>query len=231
MLANTVTSSKRGWLWRVNPLLKIGLSIVAVSIAFALQDLAAAGLLVGVLLGLVLTVGMSWRVWLGGAIALLLFTALTWLLRDWPSAILNTLRLLAIMLPGPIFSLTTSPADLTRALQAVKLPSFLVLSLMLVWRFLPVVQQEAQRIIEANQLRGVDLRRRPGQWFPGLFVPLIFRIVSYADEVTIGLETRSYDPNVRRTMGQPLQWRGLDTGVSLSSIAVFWAVGYLQWSQ
>jgi len=176
-------------------------------------------------------VGMSWRVWLGGAIALLLFTALTWLLRDWPSAILNTLRLLAILLPGPIFSLTTSPADLTRALQAVKLPSFLVLSLMLVWRFLPVVQQEAQRIIEANQLRGVDLSRRPGQWFSGLFVPLIFRIVSYADEVTVGLETRSYDPNARRTLGQPLQWRGLDTGVTLLSIAVFWAVGYLQWSQ
>jgi len=231
MLANAVTSSKRGWLWRVNPLLKIGLSIVAVSIAFALQDLAAAGLLVVVLLVLLLSVGMSWRVWLGGAIALLLFTALTWLLRDWPSAILNTLRLLAILLPGPIFSLTTSPADLTRALQAVKLPSFLVLSLMLVWRFLPVVQQEAQRIIEANQLRGVDLSRRPGQWFSGLFVPLIFRIVSYADEVTVGLETRSYDPNARRTLGQPLQWRGLDTGVTLLSIAVFWAVGYLQWSQ
>jgi len=231
MLANAVNSSNRGWLGRVNPLLKIGLSIVTVSIAFALQDLAAAGLLVGVLLVLLLSVGMSWRVWLGGAIALILFTALTWLLRDWPSAVLNTLRLLAILLPGPIFSLTTSPADLTRALQAVKLPSFLVLSLMLVWRFLPVVQQEAQRIIEANQLRGVDLSRRPGQWFSGLFVPLIFRIVSYADEVTIGLETRSYDPNARRTLGQPLRWRGLDTGVALSSIAVFWAVGYLQWSQ
>ncbi|MEM9505859.1 MAG: energy-coupling factor transporter transmembrane component T, partial [Cyanobacteria bacterium P01_E01_bin.43] len=212
MLANAVNSSKRGWLWRVNPLLKIALSLVAVSVAFALQDLAAAGLLVGVLLVLMLSVGMSWRVWLGGAIALLLFTGLTWLLRDWPSAILNSLRLLAILLPGPIFSLTTSPAELTRALQAVKLPSFLVLSLTLVWRFLPVVQQEAQRIMEANQLRGVDLSRRPGQWFPGLFVPLIFRIVSYADDVTVGLETRSYDPSARRSMGQPLRWRRWDTG-------------------
>ncbi|MEM6839521.1 MAG: energy-coupling factor transporter transmembrane component T [Cyanobacteria bacterium P01_C01_bin.120] len=230
MLANAVNSSKRGWLWRVNPLLKIALSLVAVSVAFALQDLAAAGLLVGVLLVLMLSVGMSWRVWLGGAIALLLFTGLTWLLRDWPSAILNSLRLLAILLPGPIFSLTTSPAELTRALQAVKLPSFLVLSLTLVWRFLPVVQQEAQRIMEANQLRGVDLSRRPGQWFPGLFVPLIFRIVSYADDVTVGLETRSYDPSARRSMGQPLRWRRWDTGVAIAAIAVLGAVGYLQWN-
>ena len=229
MLANAVNSSKRGWLWRVNPLLKIALSIVAVSMAFALQDLAAAGLLVGVLLVLLLTVGLSWRMWLGGAIALLVFTALTWLLRDWPSAILNSLRLLAILLPGPIFSLTTSPAELTRALQAIKLPSFLVLSLTLVWRFLPVVQQEAQRIIEANQLRGVALSRRPGQWFPGLFVPLIFRIVSYADEVTVGLETRSYDPSARRSVGQPLRWRRGDTAVAIAAIAVLGTVGYLQW--
>ncbi|WP_031291488.1 energy-coupling factor transporter transmembrane component T family protein [Leptolyngbya sp. Heron Island J] len=226
MLANRV-----GWLWRVNPLLKIVLSIVAVSIAFALQNLAAAGLLVGVLLILLTMVKMSWRIWLGGAIALLLFTALTWLLRDWPSAILNTLRLLAILLPGPIFSLTTSPAELTRALQAVKLPSFLILSLTLVWRFLPVVQQEAQRIIEANQLRGIDLSRRPGQWFPGLFVPLIFRIVSYADEVTVGLETRSYDPSARRSLGQPLRWRRLDTAVAIAATAIVGTVGYLQWSQ
>ncbi|MEM9979086.1 MAG: energy-coupling factor transporter transmembrane component T, partial [Cyanobacteria bacterium P01_D01_bin.2] len=133
--------------------------------------------------------------------------------------------------PGPIFSLTTSPAELTRALQAAKMPSFLVLSLTLVWRFLPVVQQEAQRIIEANQLRGVDLRRRPGQWFPGLFVPLIFRIVSYADEVTVGLETRSYDPSARRSLGQPLRWRRLDTGVAIAATAIVGAVGYLQWRQ
>ena len=231
MLANPVNTSKRGWLWRVNPLLKIVLSMVAVSTAFALQDLAATGLLVAGLLVLLLTAGMSWRVWLGGAIALFLFTALTWLLRDWPAASLNSLRLLAILLPGPIFSLTTSPADLTRALQAAKLPSFLVLSLMLVWRFLPVVQREAQRIIEANQLRGVDLSRRPGQWFPGLFVPLIFRIVSYADEVTVGLETRSYDPSARRSLGQPLRWRRLDTAVAIAAAAIFGAVGYLQWSQ
>ena len=230
MLADRV-GLQRGWLWRVNPLLKIVLSIVAVSIAFALQNLAAAALLVGVMLIVLAMVKMSWRIWLGGAIALLLFTALTWLLRDWPSAILNTLRLLAILLPGPIFSLTTSPAELTRALQAVKLPSFLILSLTLVWRFLPVVQQEAQRIIEANQLRGIDLSRRPGQWFPGLFVPLIFRIVSYADEVTVGLETRSYDPSARRSVGQPLRWRRLDTAVAISAATTVGAVGYLQWSQ
>ncbi|MEM9908447.1 MAG: energy-coupling factor transporter transmembrane component T [Cyanobacteria bacterium P01_D01_bin.44] len=231
MWVGTAKSAKRSWLWRVNPLLKIVLSIVAVSVAFALQNLAALSLCVGVLLGLLVLVGMPWRAWLGGAIALLLFTALTWLLRDGLAAILNTLRLLAILLPGPIFSFTTSPADLTRALQAVKLPAFLVLSLMLVWRFLPVVQQEAQRIIEANQLRGIDLSRRPRQWFPGLFMPLVFRIVSYADEVTVGLETRSYDPNAHRSVGQPLQWRGLDTGVAIAAVAVFWTIGYLQWSQ
>jgi len=127
-----------------------------------------------------------------------------------------------------VFALTTSPTDLVRALQAIKLPSFLVLSLMLVWRFLPVIQQESQRILEANQLRGVELSRQPHRWFSGLFVPLVFRIVSYADEVTIGLETRGYDPSLPRTISKPLTWQSRDTVFTTASWLIFGIVAHLE---
>jgi len=165
---------------------------------------------------------------IAGTIALLLFVAIGMLLlNNVQAALLYGLRLVAILLPTPLLALTTPPADLVRALQAAKLPSFLILSLMLTWRFLPIIQQEAQRILEANQLRGVDISRQPQHWFAGLFVPLIFRIVSYADDVTIGLETRGYDPDSTRSMSQPLVWRIRDTLFVFGSVLVLVWVGYL----
>ena len=221
---------QRSFLARVNPLLKIVVCIVVVSIAFSLRNLPAVGLLAGVLLVLLfMSIRLKLKTLLIAAIALLLFTAFaTWVLGNLQSAILNSLRLLAILLPTPLLAATTPPGDLVRALQAAKLPSFLVLSLMLTWRFLPILQQEAQRILEANQLRGVNLSRQPQQWFPGLFVPLIFRIVSYADEVTVGLETRGYDPDAPRSMSQPLTWKTRDTSFALSSAFVLAIVCYLE---
>jgi energy-coupling factor transport system permease protein len=208
----------------VNPLAKIVVSVVMVGVAFSLRNLVAAGLLSASLM-LLFFIAVPpakrlhyFRSFMVGAIALLLFTGIAaLLLQNLNFALLNSLRLVAILLPTPLLAITTPPADLTRALQAAKLPTFLVLGLMLTWRFLPLMQQESQRIMEANQLRGVDLRRQPSQWFPGLFVPLIFRMVSYADEVSIGLETRGYDPDAPRSMSQPIVWRTTDTLFVISS--------------
>lgn len=208
----------RGFLTRVNPLAKIIASLVITGIAFSLKSVVAMSVLVAVLVGVLLlcitrdNIRQIGRGLLVGTIAIFLFVAIGMLLlNNAQSALLYGLRLVAILLPTPLLALTTPPADLVRALQTAKLQSFLILSLMLTWRFLPLIQQEAQRILEANQLRGVDLSRQPQQWFSGLFVPLIFRIVSYADEVTIGLETRGYDPNAPRSLSQPLRWRFHDT--------------------
>ncbi len=221
---------ERRFLQRINPLLKMVLCLTCMSLALVLQQIGATILLVGILLVLLL---VSARVRLKhvgcAAIALFAFVAVSTWLRDWHTSILSALRLIAILLPGPLLASTTSPTDLVRAFQAIRLPNFLVLSLMLIWRFLPIVQQEAQRILEANQLRGVDLSRQPGQWFPGLFLPLIFRIVTYADEVAVGLETRGYDPAAPRSTSQPLTWQVEDTVFSLGAVAALVAVGYLEW--
>ncbi|MBE9010093.1 energy-coupling factor transporter transmembrane protein EcfT [Pseudanabaenaceae cyanobacterium LEGE 13415] len=218
------------FLFRINPLLKIGISLAIVTIALSLKTLDAIAFLVIILLILFLT---SIRIQLKSTIMVLLgliaFVAFgTWTLNNWQLALFYALRLLALLLPAPVFAFTTSPTDLVRALQAIKLPSFLVLSLMLTWRFLPVIQQEAQRILEANQLRGVDLSRQPHRWFSGLFVPLVFRIVSYADEVTIGLETRGYDPNAPRTISQPLTWQAQDTVFTIASLLIFGIIAHLE---
>lgn len=231
MLITKSVVHRESFLVRINPLLKIAFTAIAVSIGFALRDLLAASLLVGFLLiFLLLSVRINFKTLVLAILGLMLFTTLAaWTLGDFRAAIINSLRLLAIILPTPLLSATTLPADLIKALQAIRLPAFLVLGIMLTWRFLPIIYQEAQRIIEANQLRGVDLPRQPQRWFNNLFIPLIFRIVTYADDVTIGLETRGYNPYSLRTQAQPLRWRPEDTIFTVVATLLLIIVGWVQW--
>ncbi|MGA7936736.1 MAG: energy-coupling factor transporter transmembrane component T [Kovacikia sp.] len=215
---------------QVNPLLKIILCLFLISIGLILHRIEAIALLTGILLLLLLVSGpINWKVLVYALISLALFMAFSTWLRDFDTSLLSALRLIAILLPAPLLASTTSPSDLVRALQAVRLPNFIVLSLMLIWRFLPLIQQEVQRIIESNWLRGVDLARQPTHWFSGLFMPLIFRIVAYADDVTVGLETRGYDPAAPRSNSHPLRWRKHDTLFAVGTGAILVGVGYIEW--
>jgi energy-coupling factor transport system permease protein len=218
------------FLSQINPLLKIVLCLTIISVALLLHDIWAIALLVVPLLVLLpFSVRINLKMVGYIALSLVAFLAISAGLRDFHTALLSALRLIAMLLPAPLLASTTSPSDLVRAFQAIRLPNFIVLSLILTWRFLPLIQQEAQRIIEANWLRGVNVARQPTQWFSGLFLPLIFRIVTYADEVTVGLETRGYDPAAPRSNSQPLRWYLKDTIVTVSAALLLVVVGYLEW--
>ncbi len=222
--------SQSSILQQINPLLKVIVCLSITIMALPLHQLNAIGLLVSILLVLALvTIRLSLKVLGYSAVVLVLAIAISALLRDQSIALLSILRLMAISLPAPMLASTTAPSDLVRALQAVRLPGFLVLSIMLIWRFMPLMQQEVQRIVEANQLRGVNLARQPQQWFPGLFLPLIFRMVAYADEVTIGLETRGYNPIAPRSNSHPLKWKFADTLFTVGAVVLLGTVGYIEW--
>ncbi|MFQ4144141.1 energy-coupling factor transporter transmembrane component T [Chlorogloeopsis sp. ULAP02] len=221
---------KHNFLTQINPLLKIIVCITILIVALLLHDIKAISVLVITLLTLLLvSVRINLKIFAYVAIALLTFMTISTWLRDFHTSVISSLRLIAILLPTPLLASTTSPSDLVRAIQAARLPNFIVLSLMLIWRFLPVIQQEAQRIIEANWLRGVNVARQPRQWFSGLLMPLIFRIVAYADDVTVGLETRGYDPQAPRSNSQPLRWQPKDTIFAVSAAAIVIVMGYLEW--
>lgn len=218
-------------LTRINPLIKLGACFSLITLTLFLDQLASLGWLTTVLLGLLLwqvRVPCLWGLRVGLAL-LVLWSLSAWLLGSSTEALHSLFRLLAILLPAPILAGTTVPMAMLRSLQTVKLPGYLSLSLMLIWRFLPLMQREAQRILEANRLRGVRLSRRPGQWFSGLLVPLIFQTVTYADEVTIGLQTRGYDPTSPRSQVQPLRWTRSDTGFCLGLGLLVSTLIVLEW--
>ena len=210
----------------------MGLSLGFIGLALFLKSIPAMAALVGGLLLLLSQLRVRPLLLLYGGLTLALFILFSaWLLGDWSRAAFSALRLLAILLPAPVLALTTPPTDLIRALQAARLPSFLTLSLMLIWRFFPLMQQEVQRIWEANQLRGINLSRRPEKLFAGLMTPLVFQMVAYADEVTIGLQTRGYSPTAPRSNSKPSRWRMADSFFCIGALLWLSLIGYLEWGR
>jgi len=218
------------WLTPINPFLKMGLCVVIIGLALVLKQIVAMLVLVSGLLLLLTQIKVRPAVLLYALVSLTIFTLFSaWFLEDWLIAVFNALRLLAaFVLPAPVLALTTPPADLIRALQVARLPSFLTLSLMLIWRFFPLILQEIQRIWEANQLRGINLGRQPGKWFSGLIVPLVFQMVTYADEVTIGLQTRGYSPTAPRSNSKPIRWQLRDNLFCLGALLWLSLIVYLE---
>ena len=113
-------------------------------------------------------------------------------------------QLSLFILFSSILTLTTSPLDLLRALEKFGQPlvraripvADLCLAMLLCIRFLPILGQEAERIMEAQRARGVDLNS--GTWrnrlekFHGVFLPLLYNVMGRAEELATAMAVRGY---------------------------------------
>jgi energy-coupling factor transport system permease protein len=88
-------------------------------------------------------------------------------------------------------------------------------------RFLPILGQEAERIVEAQKARGIDLNS--GTWrnrlekFHGIFLPLLYNVLGRAEELTTAMAVRGYGQTVEK---QTLKHMRLSTVDYLSLVLV-----------
>ncbi len=143
-------------------------------------------------------------------------------------------QLALFILFSSILTLTTSPMELLRALEKfgsplkrVRIPvADLCLAMLLCIRFLPILGQEAERIIEAQAARGIDLKS--GTWrnrlekFHGIFLPLLYNVLGRAEELATAMAVRGYGQAVEK---QTLKSMRMSRGDRLSLVAiVFWCI-------
>jgi energy-coupling factor transport system permease protein len=113
-------------------------------------------------------------------------------------------QLCLFILFSSIFTLTTSPLEVLHALQRMGSPlarvgvpvADLTLAMLLCIRFLPVLDQEARRIVEAQRARGIDTGS--GTWrnrlqnFHAIFLPLLYNVFWRAEELATAMTIRGY---------------------------------------
>ena len=127
-------------------------------------------------------------------------------------------RLVYLIVGSSILTLTTTPSDLTDGLEkglgwlkAFRVPvSEIAMMMSIALTFIPVLLEETDRIIKAQQARGADfdsgnIIRRVKALIP-ILVPLFVSAFRRANDLALAMESRCYRGGEGRTKLYPLKY-------------------------
>ncbi len=119
------------------------------------------------------------------------------------SAAAMTLRFIVLMESFSVFFLTTSPDHLGLALEQTRVPYELVFAFTTAVRFVPVLAEEAQMIMDAQKARGLEFERgnflkRIRNYVP-ILIPLIVSAIRRSLELAEAMESRAWGATKNRT--------------------------------
>ncbi len=145
-----------------------------------------------------------------------------------------SIRFLSLMTSFSIFFLTTSPDELSLALEEARIPYEFNFAFITAIRFVPVLAEEAQSIMDAQRARGLELERggplsRLRNYIPVL-LPLIVSSIRRSLELAEAMESRGFGASKRRTNLYELRMKRGDYLAIISSIALLCASIYLKLS-
>ncbi|MDQ7823211.1 MAG: energy-coupling factor transporter transmembrane protein EcfT [Candidatus Eremiobacteraeota bacterium] len=125
--------------------------------------------------------------------------------------LLMAMRLILIVLATSLLTLTTSPIQITDALEdlmkwgkPLRIPVHEVAMMMsIALRFIPTLMEQLEKIIKAQMARGADFERgslieRVKSFIP-ILVPLFVQAFRHADELAVAMEARCYRGGEGRT--------------------------------
>ncbi|MDO5560991.1 MAG: energy-coupling factor transporter transmembrane component T [Oscillospiraceae bacterium] len=110
---------------------------------------------------------------------------------DISSALASVCRISTLctaVIPG----LALSPIMLVRSFSGIKLPRMLTLGMMITLTFFPLLRCEVKQVHEAMKTRGAGSMIRPGIFYRAFLIPLIVRLVSISDTLSLSVETRGF---------------------------------------
>ena len=132
------------------------------------------------------------------------------------------LRLSYLVVGASLMTLITTPNQLTsgletglRGLNRLRIPVHEIAMMMAIaLRFIPILTEEAQRIMKAQKARGADfdsknLIARVRGLVP-LLVPLFVAAIRRADDLSLAMEARCYHGGEGRTKMHPLRYERRD---------------------
>ena len=133
-----------------------------------------------------------------------------------------SLRLVLLILASSLLTFTTSPLKLTDALESLLSPfrrfglpaHELAMMMTIALRFIPTLIAETDKIMKAQQSRGVDFSSgnvlaRLRNMVP-ILVPLFLSAFRRADELALAMEARCYRGGIGRTQMKALQLLSID---------------------
>ncbi len=135
-----------------------------------------------------------------------------------------TLRFVVLVESFSIFFLTTSPDHLGLALEQSHIPYEFCFAFTTAVRFVPVLADEAQTIMDAQKARGLELEKgnflkRIRNYIP-ILIPLIISAIRRSLELAEAMESRAWGAIEKRTNLYVLKIRSADFLLILISILI-----------
>jgi energy-coupling factor transport system permease protein len=123
--------------------------------------------------------------------------------RNLENAVAMTMRFIVLIESFSVFFLTTSPDHLGLALEQTHLPYEFSFAFTTAIRFVPVLAEEAQTIMDAQKARGLELERgnflkRIRNYIP-ILIPLIVSAIRRSLELAEAMESRAWGTTKKRT--------------------------------
>ena len=139
-------------------------------------------------------------------------------------AIALTLRFVVLVGSFSVFFLTTSPDHLGLALEQSHIPYEFSFAFTTAVRFVPVLAEEAQSIMDAQKARGLELERgnfikRVKNYIP-ILIPLIVSAIRRSIELAEAMESRGWGAKETRTNLYILKLTKSDGLVILGSLVM-----------
>lgn len=156
--------------------------------------------------------------------------ALTWDLVEYSIAL--TMRFIVLVTSFSLFFITTSPDKLSLALEKARIPYEFNFAFITAIRFVPVLADEAQTIMDAQRSRGLELDKgnfltRVKNYIP-ILLPLIINSIRRSLELAEAMESRAFGATEDRTNLYELKMNRLDFGVLIVSIALLAIAVYVR---
>jgi len=131
-----------------------------------------------------------------------------------------------------VFFLTTSPDHLSLALEQSRVPYEFTFAFTTAVRFVPVLAEEAQTIMDAQKARGLELERgnfmkRVRNYIPVL-IPLIVSAIRRSLELAEAMESRGWGASKKRTNLYVLKMREGDWMLIIISIILLVTAIYVR---
>lgn len=175
-------------------------------------------------------VQLTRRHWLSIFLFLSVISTLNFLAsQDTMHAATYSIRFAVFLAAMPIMAATTAPQQMTQALSRTPLPGGIVMALLLVWRFFPLMADEARQMRQAALLRGSVAEGVVPRMYRGLLIPLAFCVIEYTDRITLALELRGFTPTERRTCHCKLKAGLRDAGFGAAALGAGGFAVWLQW--
>jgi energy-coupling factor transport system permease protein len=146
------------------------------------------------------------------------------------NAVAMTMRFVVLVESFSVFFLTTSPDHLGLALEQSKVPFEFAFAFTTAVRFVPVLAEEAQTIMDAQKARGLELEKgnlmkRIRNYIPVL-IPLIVSAIRRSLELAEAMESRAWGACKKRTNLYALKLHKGDYALLAISVVILVVASY-----